>query len=179
MPSSHAQAHIRELLRRPNDLSNPRVTGLPDRNKCAACSALDQELEASLDGGSWRSGTSWVSKSRTRPSMSAMMSRMVSSSWPPSSSRSCRDGTGNGVLGEEAAGPQAHVDQPDQDGDLDEGSDDAGQRLARGHSEDADRYGDGELEVVAGSGEGDGGGPLVVEPEPLVSSIEPPHIRAK
>lgn len=40
---------------------------------------------SSTDGGRSRSGTSSVSMSRTRPSMSAMMLRTVSSSWPPGS----------------------------------------------------------------------------------------------
>ncbi|KPC77113.1 hypothetical protein ADL26_03645, partial [Thermoactinomyces vulgaris] len=50
---------------------------------------------------------------------------------------------------EEAASPQAHVDEADQDRDLDERADDARERLAGGRAEGRDRDGDGELEVVA------------------------------
>ena len=44
-----------------------------------------QAVQLSTDGGSSRSGNRSVSMSRTLPSMSAMMSRTVSSSWPPGS----------------------------------------------------------------------------------------------
>ena len=71
-------------------------------------------------------------------------------------------GSGRRVRGrrEEAAGPEAHVDQGDEDGHLDERADDAGQGLAGGDAEGGDRDGDGEFEVVARRGERQGGGAL-------------------
>ena len=65
---------------------------------------------------------------------------------------------GGGGVAEELAGPEADVHEADEDGDLDQRADDAGEGLAGGHAEDADGDGDGELEVVAGGGEDDGGG---------------------
>ena len=72
--------------------------------------------------------------------------------------------SGGSVLVEATSGPQRHVDQADEHGHLDEGSDDAGEGLARGHAEHADGYGDAELEVVARSGEGDRGVEVVGQP---------------
>src|SRR5690554_1172982 len=67
-------------------------------------------------------------------------------------------GTGGLLCGaEQAAAGQADVDQGDQDGDLDERADHAREGLAGGDAEDPDRYGDGQLEVVAGGGEGERG----------------------
>ena len=47
------------------------------------------------------------------------------------------------------------VDEGDEHGHLDERADDAGERLAGGDAEGGDRDRDGELEVVAGGGEGE------------------------
>jgi hypothetical protein len=44
--------------------------------------------------------------------------------------------------------PEGEVDEADEDGDFDPWPDDAGEGLARGDAEDADRDGDRELEVV-------------------------------
>ena len=49
----------------------------------------------------------------------------------------------------------ATYDQTDEDGHLDQRADDPGERFARGDAEDADRHGDGELEVVARRSERD------------------------
>ncbi len=46
--------------------------------------------------------------------------------------------------------PDGDVDEGDEHGHLDEGSDDAGEGLAAGDAEDADRDGDRQFEVVAG-----------------------------
>jgi hypothetical protein len=50
--------------------------------------------------------------------------------------------------------PQRDVDQADQDWDLDERPDDGSKRLAGADPEDSYCHGDGQLEIVAGSGEG-------------------------
>ena len=49
---------------------------------------------------------------------------------------------------------KGHVDQADHDRDLDERADDRGEGLARVDPEDGHGHGDGQLEVVAGGGEG-------------------------
>ncbi len=54
------------------------------------------------------------------------------------------------------AGSQGDVDESDEDRDFDEGSDDAGEGLAGGDAEGGDGHGDGQFEVVAGSGERQG-----------------------
>ena len=58
--------------------------------------------------------------------------------------------------GQAAAQPQGDVHQGEEHRHLDQGSDHAGQCLSGGDPEDPDRHGDGELEVVAGGGEGQG-----------------------
>ncbi len=64
-----------------------------------------------------------------------------------------RDVLGHGcapsVVSGTATRPEADVHQSDEDGNFDEGADDSSERLTAGHAEDADRDGDGELEVVA------------------------------
>src|SRR6188472_4800677 len=56
--------------------------------------------------------------------------------------------------GEAAAQPERHVDKRYEDRHLDQRADHTGERLAGGCTEDADRDGDRELEVVGGDGEG-------------------------
>jgi hypothetical protein len=70
--------------------------------------------------------------------------------------RSLTDGllsVGRAGPGRRAAQPQRDVHQPDEDGHLDERADDAGEGLAAGDAEGADRHRDAELDVVAGGGE--------------------------
>src|SRR5450756_295017 len=52
-----------------------------------------------------------------------------------------------------AAHPQGHVDQPDEDRDLDQRPDHGRKRDARADAEHGHAHGDGQLEVVAGGGE--------------------------
>src|SRR5690606_22124883 len=74
---------------------------------------------------------------------------------------------GHGGRGEPVAPSQGHVDQADQDGDLDERSYYAGEGLAGGHAEGGDGDRDGQLEVVAGGREGEGGRAVVGEADRL------------
>jgi hypothetical protein len=71
------------------------------------------------------------------------------------------------------ASPQGErdVDQADEDGDLDQGSDDPGQGLAGGDAEGRDGHGDGELEVVAGGGEGQRRRALVAQAERVAQEV--------
>ena len=69
--------------------------------------------------------------------------------------------------------PQGHVDQADQDGHFDQRADHAGQGLAAGDAEDADGDGDGQLEVVARSGERQGGGALIGQAEGAAERNDP------
>ena len=78
-----------------------------------------------------------------------------------------------------ASGPQRDVDEPDEDGDLDERADDAGEGLAGGDAEHPDRDGDRELEVVAGGGEGDRRVAVVREPQTQPGEERPNHMIAK
>src|SRR5450756_674591 len=57
-----------------------------------------------------------------------------------------------------AAHPQGHVDQPDEDRDLDQRPDHGRERDARADAEHGHAHGDGQLEVVAGGGERQGRG---------------------
>src|SRR5579875_1202364 len=63
------------------------------------------------------------------------------------------------------AGTKGDVDERDEDGHLDEGTDDSRQRLTRGDAEYTDAHGDRELEVVPRCGEGERRRPLVGEAE--------------
>src|SRR5699024_5881590 len=64
---------------------------------------------------------------------------------------------------EEFACPQGDVDQRYKDGNLDQRAHYSGQSLAAGGAEGGDGYRDGQLEVVAGGGERQGGGARVTQ----------------
>ncbi len=86
----------------------------------------------------------------------------------------------SGWDGEEAAGPEAGRRRVRRARHLDERADDSGERLARGHAEVtpiADR--DGELEVVARRGEGQGRAALVGHAEALAEHERPAQISEK
>src|SRR5674476_815257 len=68
-------------------------------------------------------------------------------------------------VSESSAQRKADIDQPHQHGHLDEGADDPRERLPGSGSERGDRHRDGQLEVVAGRGEGEGGRAFVAEAE--------------
>ena len=81
---------------------------------------------------------------------------------------------------EPPAQPEGDVDQADQDRDLDQRADDAGEGLAGGDAEDADGDGDGELEVVARGGEGERRGARVAAAERAGRARRTPaHMSAK
>ncbi len=69
------------------------------------------------------------------------------------------------LAGEAAAQGQGDVDQGDEDGDLDQWADDAGEGLPGRCAVGGDRDGDGEFKVVARGGERQRGGALVPQPE--------------
>ena len=71
-------------------------------------------------------------------------------------------GLGGGGLEVFTLEVEGDVDEADEDGDLDERADDGGEGGARVDAEHGYRDGDGQLEVVAGGGEADGGGAGVV-----------------
>src|SRR5487761_1536093 len=96
-------------------------------------------------------------ESRCRPRLPAALSRGSPCSAPLVPFRRCCEVP----AGEPAPPGQGDVDEGDEGGDLDERADHAGQGLAAGDAEGGDGGGDGQLEVVAGDGEREGGGALV------------------
>lgn len=82
------------------------------------------------------------------------------------------------VVCEAGAQGEGDVDEADEDRNLDEGSDDAGEGLTGGGPVGGDRDGDGKFEVVACGGESESGGALVSEAGKLAIEVAAaPHDR--
>src|SRR5512141_1670396 len=101
-----------------------------------------------------------------------MSSRTASSAgrfeWTSEISAYCIRSPSRGAEAEESpAGPQRHVNEPDQHRHFDQRTDYGSQRFARSDSKRRNRNGNCELEIISGGSEGQRRGRLVIEAQLL------------